>query len=211
MFYNATSFNQNIGDWNVSNVTNLNNMFEDAASFNQPDIQYWEVSSNAILTDMFLNSPMSSERNIQDSVAGDTPSHSWFNQLVEYESNGVTLKVIDRITSLSDFELHNNNSAQTVIDGVTYTVVDDSDFHSEISGGNYNLITTFVTDMSGAFEGDASFNEDISEWDTSNVTTMYSMFLDATSFNQDISYWDTSKVTTMRNMFLGSRLQSTYR
>jgi len=32
----AESFNQPLNDWNVSNVTNMNFMFQNARSFNQP-------------------------------------------------------------------------------------------------------------------------------------------------------------------------------
>ena len=45
------------------------------------------------------------------------------------------------------------------------------------------------------------FNQDISNWDVSNVTNMSEMFLNADEFNQDISSWDVSKVTDMRAMF----------
>ena len=36
MFQNATSFNQALDKWNVSNVTNMRWMFRNATSFNQP-------------------------------------------------------------------------------------------------------------------------------------------------------------------------------
>ena len=49
MFNTATSFNQPINTdgnkWNVSNVTNMANMFEIALAFNQ-DISNWDVGSN---------------------------------------------------------------------------------------------------------------------------------------------------------------------
>jgi surface protein len=45
------------------------------------------------------------------------------------------------------------------------------------------------------------FNEDIGDWDVSNVKDMSWMFRDAPSFNQDIGNWDTGKVTSMLGMF----------
>ena len=36
MFHEASSFNQPLNNWNVSNVEDMRAMFEDASSFNQP-------------------------------------------------------------------------------------------------------------------------------------------------------------------------------
>ena len=90
-----------------------------------------------------------------------------------------------------------------VINGTTYTVVNNSTIANQIGAGNYNLCTTLVTEMSGLFAGgvDGSFNANIGFWDTSNVTTMANMFDSATEFNQDIGSWDTSSVTNMSYMF----------
>jgi len=41
----------------------------------------------------------------------------------------------------------------------------------------------------------------ISDWDTSNVTDMSSLFLNAESFNQPIDNWDVSNVNNMVSMF----------
>ncbi|MDC6385596.1 BspA family leucine-rich repeat surface protein, partial [Muricauda sp. SK9] len=70
-------------------------------------------------------------------------------------------------------------------------------FNGDISGWD----TSNVTDMSGVFAQATSFNGDIGGWDTSNVTDMNYMFYQASSFNGDISGWDTSNVTDMNNMF----------
>ena len=47
----------------------------------------------------------------------------------------------------------------------------------------------------------ASFNGDISSWDTAAVTSMWGMFYSASAFNGDISSWNTAAVTDMYGMF----------
>lgn len=70
-------------------------------------------------------------------------------------------------------------------------------FNQDIS----NWDTSSVENMSGMFQSASSFNQDIGVWDTSSVENMSSMFRGANAFNQDISGWNTSRVTTMSNMF----------
>jgi surface protein len=52
MFTGATSFNQNLNSWDVSNVTDMNSMFNVATSFNQP-LNSWDVSSINYMNEMF--------------------------------------------------------------------------------------------------------------------------------------------------------------
>ncbi len=68
-------------------------------------------------------------------------------------------------------------------------------FNDSISNWN----TSFITDMGTMFR-DTPFNQDISNWNVGNVTDMGYMF-DESAFNQDISSWDVSNVTNMEKMF----------
>merc|ERR1719331_2805838 len=54
------------------------------------------------------------------------------------------------------------------------------------------------------FRGATSFNQDLSEWDVSQVYTMFNMFAGATAFNQDLSKWNVLHVTSMPGLFSGA-------
>ena len=97
-------------------------------------------------------------------------------------------------------------------------VVGDTELDDVVSGGSFSVgASTFtpadlscvcitrLTNLNNLFLSNASFNDDIGNWDTSNVTAMGAMFKEAVSFNQDISKWDVSKVTNMVGIFRGAQ------
>ena len=88
-------------------------------------------------------------------------------------------------------------------------VADRSMLDAAVSNGSdlTKFCTSKVTDMSNMSFG-ASFNQDISTWDVSNVTNMNGMFANATSFNQDIGNWDVSNVTIMQGVFNSNNSQA---
>lgn len=56
MFINADAFNQPIGNWNVSNVVNFAQMFQLADVFNQ-DLSNWNMSNAQFIDGMFADTP----------------------------------------------------------------------------------------------------------------------------------------------------------
>ena len=69
---------------------------------------------------------------------------------------------------------------------------------------------TATSSIGATWDVDPAFNEDISNWDTSNVKNMTGMFqcnnpsLAPTFFNQNIGSWDVSSVENMSAMFAGA-------
>jgi hypothetical protein len=58
MFQDATSFNQPLGDWDVSGVSRMDYLFEGASNFNQ-DLGSWNLASVTTLEDAFSGSAIS--------------------------------------------------------------------------------------------------------------------------------------------------------
>ncbi len=118
------------------------------------------------------------------------------NNSVYLATNGVTIKACE----------NSNVGDQGVIDGITYTVVDQEMLLEMVEDGEdvTKLATTKVNFMSSIFFDNSSFNQAIGNWDVSNVTSMAGMFKLADSFNQPLDNWDVSKVTNMIFMFSGT-------
>ena len=53
IFYGASAFNQDLSKWDVSAVTDMRSMFAYATSFNQ-DLSNWDVSKVTDMEEMFL-------------------------------------------------------------------------------------------------------------------------------------------------------------
>jgi len=114
-------------------------------------------------------------------------------EVVYLAENGITIKACEDA----------NVGDTGVINGITYTVVDEAMLIDVVSSGGdvTKVVTTKVINMGGVFTGAEFFNQPIGNWDVSNVTTMRYMFFQATSFNQPIGNWDVSSVNDMYGMF----------
>jgi surface protein len=214
MFFLATSFNQPLNSWNVSSVTNITNMFSQATSFNQP-LNSWNVSSVTSMSGMF---------NL--AISFNQPLNSWnVGSVINMSSmfRGAILFNQD----IGSWDISNVTNMSLMFQGGIPTP------HSFNNGGSPSIsawTTSSVTSMFGTFNGANVFNQNIGNWDVSNVTDFGGMFLTSgfnnggspsisgwtintssnvsmywmfrlSPFNQPIGSWDVSKVTNMESMF----------
>ena len=70
-----------------------------------------------------------------------------------------------------------------------------------------NWDTSSVTDMSSLFQTfhATSFNQPLNKWNVSKVRDMTGIFQNAISFNQPLNNWNVSNVTNMKYMFHAAR------
>jgi surface protein len=177
VFFQATSFNHDIGGWDVRNVKSMNSMFFGASSFNK-DISNWDVD---IVNDMYCM--------FSDAVS--------FNQDV---SNWNVINVRDMGQMFGGASSFNQNIGEWDVSNVTTMIsmfYNASSFNQDIGGWDVGKVVS----MRNMFFGASSFNQDIGIWNVSNVTDMRDMFRGASSFNHDIGDWDVGNVVNMSNMF----------
>merc|ERR1711965_295371 len=181
MFYAASSFNQPLGNWSVDSVTTMSSMLKSALAFDQ-DLG-WCLDDDVDLNTAFT----------------DTKCELWSGYVLQKEGK-------------------NNCSA---FDGVHHT---DESIRKAVAAwlsnataaeATYGHISTWETGgvtymgclfgvrrdwMDGQSWADhcvlstASFNEDISAWNTSNVRWMHAMFLGQELFNRPLGGWTVDKV-----------------
>ena len=206
LFYNMSTFDEDINGWNTSSVTDMACMFRGASSFDG-EISNFDTSSVTDMNGMFSGATKFNQdvSNFDTSSVTDmgfmfSGAKAFNGDLSNFDTSSVTYMDLMFFGALSfNGDLSNfNTSSVTDMSLMFYAA---SSFNGDVS--NFN--TSSVTDMTGMFTFAVSFNQDLSNFDTSSVTNMYGMFASASLFNGDLSNFNTSSVTDMTGMFSGAR------
>jgi len=164
MFSHST-FNYPIGNWNVSNVTNMFGMFLDAAAFNQP-IGNWNVSKITNSSFMFSGARVFNQ-----------PIGNWD------VSNVTNMDAMFQLASKFNQPIGNWNVSKVTSIGWIFAFA--GEFAQDISSWDVSK----VKNMDRVFAYALKFNSNISRWNVRSAEHMNLMFFEANTFNQDISKW----------------------
>ena len=171
MFNEAESFNQAIGNWNTSTVTDMRWMFISASSFNQP-IGSWDVSKVSNMEGMFQGAKVFNQ-NLSD----------W--NITAVSDMGNIFKSASGMSDANKAAIHYafKSNPNWIIDWSSYvgtTPLTNSNF--------YSAVDLWFSDEANAT---ATYGH-ISDWNVSAVTNMAHAFKYRTNFNEDIGGWDVS-------------------
>ena len=188
--FSGANFNDDISNWDVSNVTNMRNMFVNATSFNQ-DISAWNVSNVTNMSGMFGRALLFNQNINAWNVSSVTDMSSMFAVFNALESSAFD-------GNISSWDVSSVSNMNAIFYGA-------NNFDQNISGWNVSN----VTNMDSMLRNASSFDQDIGAWDVSNVIFMDSMFRDATIFNQDLTEWCVTYISSEPNSFSTSSALTT--
>lgn len=157
-----------IGEWDVSDVTDMNSLFSDKKLFNGDFISNWDVSRVTNMGSMFYNAHSFNGDIGKWNVSSVTNMGSMFRNANSFNRD-ISKWDVSRVTNMfSMFADDRDDPANT--------------FNRDISKWDVSS----VTNMGWMFHRAKSFNGDISKWNVSSVTSMTSMFSGAKSFSRTL-------------------------
>ena len=221
MFWSAYAFNQPLNSWVTTSVTNMYAMFINSTSFNQ-DVSSWDVSSVTNMSSMFQGATNFNNGGV-DLDWGDTSKVTDMSYMFYNATNfnqSVRSWIVSKVTDMnnmfynaSEFNQDITNWTLNTTEGETVSL--QNMFQNALAFNNgdtsgastkplTNFVTSNVTNIASIFSGAVAFNQDVSGWDFTNITYLGSLFNGATSFNQPLNSWTMTTITDISSMFVGA-------
>ena len=208
IFNEARVFNQDIGNWDLSLNTRQDSMFKHAYAFYQ-DITGWSSASNTGTGNNFYRADAWLAR--MRRIDGDTasvrgPSNVWVHKpclVNERAQSGWCVPCGGGGIRPAGDDPSLGDTMCAFPDTAALKAAVDACLSAVPSGEACCSTDTNCADPSSARCGSAGC-VDMPDWDVSLVTDMSQLFRDKSQFNADISAWDTSQVTDMGYMFQGA-------
>ncbi len=209
LFKDKTTFNEDIGHWDVSSVKDMFGMFWGATRFNV-DISNWDVSNVTNMAAMFY-SAKSFNQNISIWNTGNVEHMGAMFSRADSFNQSINTWDVSQVKNLSDMFAYNPTFNQPLSDWITSSVTDihqiflrATSFNQNINGWNVSN----VTNMQNVFHGASSFNQPLDKWDVRKVVNFNATFKDAKSFNQDLSSWKLYSASVTNVIFSNSNVQN---
>ncbi|WP_271767119.1 BspA family leucine-rich repeat surface protein [Aquimarina algiphila] len=170
----------------LSNVTNLNNMFRSCTSLDTPDFSNWDTSTITTMKEMFYRA-----NNFDGNIANWDVGKVISFELMFYEA----------------FKFNQNISSWNIGEFVSTKIINMNSMFSTATSfnqpiGNWEL--SKVSNIRSMFFRAAAFNRPLDSWDVSGMGTLKRLFFSASSFNQPLDSWDVSTISNMDEMFWGA-------
>ena len=180
-------------NWDISNVTNMSDMFGGCAYLTSVDVSNWDTSNVTNMSGIFTGCSSLTSIDVSNwDTSNVTDMTYMFGSKLDYYGSP------DHYLVFNNINLNNINTSN--VTNMSYMFCGCNKLTNiDVSGFD----TSKVAYMSGVFNSCSSLTTvDVSNWDTSNVTDMNRMFFNCGSLTSlDVSNWDTSKVTLMDSIF----------
>jgi len=223
MFEYSTIFNQNIGSWTISNISDMSFMFYQSTAFNNGDdgnthtYPLWNIPTNTAsisnLNSIFSGASKFNQPIDNWNVSNVTDMGSMFSRASNF-NQPIEKWIVSNVVNMSSMFSYAYLFDQSIGSWNVANVIDMNNMFFMAfkfnNGGNTSL---WNTNPPGFREGGCinmfnyatSFNQDISSWNLNGITSLSGMFNNASSFNQDISKWVVPNVTDMSFTFCNAK------
>ena len=209
-----------IQNWDISRVTNMNNMFGDKnpywdgnyawnhdVAFPADAFTKWDVSKVTDMSYAFWGTWTAFNGDLSQWNVSNVSSMEGMFAVTKIFNCDLSKWDTCKVTNMKNM-FWNAQAFNQPLPWDTSRVTSMHTMFTEAFAFNGDISTwntANVTSMTNMFKKDSSFNRDISKWRTTNVQDMSYLFLDASKFNQDLTPWDTRRVTDVSDIFYGAR------